>query len=432
MMRDGDGGVRVGILGEVWNSLIAKVIAAIVAPILAAAIYVLFRRVYRAFRALHHAESALKAVAREQHDGLWTEGPGFWLKLPIRRPTNYGDLQGNSIPILMIAATKGGVGKTSLAGSLAAHFALKWTQRRQESNADKPLRVLVIDQDFQGSFTTMTVDVNHRYIQPSKANRLVSGELEKGGVQREAEPVTQGGMRDRLSIWTIPAYYDLAQAENRMLVEWLLPLSERGLVLRLLRLLGVREGDPPRSLRDVRYLLAEALLDPLVRANFDLVIIDSPPRLTPSHIQAMCASTHLLVPTILDGLAGDAVARYLDQVATHKLGPPGNASRAVCPHLQPIGVVCTLLPPGNTDLTGRLNVLRGRIAAARLTPDIVPQDCFIRQRAPYRDHAGERIAYAATSNNQDHQALRDEVDRLGDWIASKLGAEPRGWRRRET
>src|SRR3990172_12637091 len=129
MMRDGDGGVRVGILGEVWNSLIAKVIAAIVAPILAAAIYVLFRRVYRAFRALHHAESALKAVAREQHDGLWTEGPGFWLKLPIRRPTNYGDLQGNSIPILMIAATKGGVGKTSLAGSLAAHFALKWTQR---------------------------------------------------------------------------------------------------------------------------------------------------------------------------------------------------------------------------------------------------------------------------------------------------------------
>ena len=432
MMRDGDGGVRVSILGEVWNSLIAKVIAAIVAPILAAAIYVLFRRVYRAFRALHHAESALKAVAREQHDGLWTEGPGFWLKLPIRRPTNYGDLQGNSIPILMIAATKGGVGKTSLAGSLAAHFALKWTQRRQESNADKPLRVLVIDQDFQGSFTTMTVDVNHRYIQPSKANRLVSGELEKGGVQREAEPVTQGGMRDRLSIWTIPAYYDLAQAENRMLVEWLLPLSERGLVLRLLRLLGVREGDPPRSLRDVRYLLAEALLDPLVRANFDLVIIDSPPRLTPSHIQAMCASTHLLVPTILDGLAGDAVARYLDQVATHKLGPPGNASRAVCPHLQPIGVVCTLLPPGNADLTGRLNVLRGRIAAARLTPDIVPQDCFIRQGAPYRDHAGERIAYAATSNNQDHQALRDEVDRLGDWIASKLGAEPRGWRRRET
>jgi chromosome partitioning protein len=239
-------------------------------------------------------------------------------------------------------------------------------------------------------------------------------------------------MRNPLSIWTIPAYYDLAQAENRMLIEWLLPLSEHGLVLRLLRLLGVRETDPPRSLKDVRYLLAEALLDPLVRANFDLVIIDSPPRLTPSHIQAMCASTHLLVPTILDGLAGDAVARYLDQVATHKLGPPGNSPRAICPNLQPIGVVCTLLPSGRRDLSGPLNELRRRIAAARLNPDIVPQDCFIRQRTPYRDHAGERIAYAATSKDQDHRDLRDEVDRLGDWIAPKLGAEPRGWIRRET
>ena len=130
--------------------------------------------------------------------------------------------------------------------------------------------------------------------------------------------------------------------------------------------------------------------------------------------------------------AGDAVARYLDQVATHKLGLPGDAKRAICPYLQPIGVVCTLLPPGNADLSGRLNVLRGRIAAARLTPDILPEACFIRQRPPYREHAGERIAYAAISNDQAHTLLRDEVDTLGDWIAPRLGAAPRGWTRRET
>jgi chromosome partitioning protein len=181
----------------------------------------------------------------------------------------------------------------------------------------------------------------------------------------------------------------------------------------------------------LRYLLADALLDPLVQSDFDLVIIDAPPRLTPSHIQAMCASTHLLIPTILDGLAGDAVARYLDQVATHKLGLPGDAGCAICPHLQPIGVVCTLLPPGNADLSGRLNVLRERIAAARLRPDIVPEACFIRQRPPYREHAGERIAYAALPNDQAHRLLRDEVDALGDWIAPILGAQLRGWMRRE-
>jgi chromosome partitioning protein len=418
------------ILVEIWDSLIAKGVAAVFGPFLAGLGYVLLRRVYRAFRALHHAEAGLAAVSREEKNGVWIEGPGFWLKKPVAPPTNYGDLQGSSIPILMIAATKGGVGKTSLAGSLAAHFALQWTQRRQDVNSDRPLRVLVIDQDFQGSFTTMTVHPNYRYNQPSKANRLVSGDLGGGGVQREAEIVSQTGMRSPLSIWTIPAYYDLAQAENRMLIEWLLPLNDFEFVAWLLQLLRLRAPRAPRSLKDLRYLLAEALLTPQVQGNFDLIIIDSPPRLTPSHIQAMCASTHLIIPTILDGLSGDAVARYLDQIATHKLGPPGDSGSSICPHLQPIGIVCTLLPNSNANLEGRLNVLRGPIEAARLRPEIVPEECFIRQRPIYREHAGEIIAYAATSHDQAHRDLRDEVDRLGDWIAPKLGAEQRGWRRR--
>jgi chromosome partitioning protein len=421
------------IISDLLDSLIIKVIASIVAPLLLAAAYYIFRRIYRAFQALRLVEGALAAVARREANGILQEGPGFWLKRPIIRPANYDDLKGNSIPILMIAATKGGVGKTSLAGSLAAHFALRWTQRRQDRDADKPLRVLVIDQDFQGSFTTMTVHTNNgRYDQPSKANRLVSGELANGGVAREAKSITQPGMTTPLTISTIPAYYDLAQAENRMLINWLLPLSDRSLLTWLLKLLKLRDNEPDRSSKDVRYLLAEALANPQVYASFDLVIIDSPPRLTTSHIQAMCASTHLLIPTILDGLSGDAVARYLDQIATHILGLPGEANRAICPHLQPIGVVCTLLPNVHRDLSGPLTQLRGRIEAARLKPDIVPEDCFIRQRTPYRDHAGERIAYAATSQDQRHEDLRKEVDKLGDWIAPRLGATAKSWKRRDS
>ena len=416
---------------ELLENIVAKAVAGILAPVLAGLAFLLIRRAYRAYRALRYAEAALEAVARTQENGRWAEGPGFWLKQPIQRPRNYGDLQGNSIPILMIAATKGGVGKTSLAGSLAAHFALKWTQRRQEPSAEKPLRVLVIDQDFQGSFTTMTVDIDRRYRQPSKSNRLVSGALCNGGVEREAEPISQPGMRAPLSIWTISAYYDLAQAENRVLIEWLLPLSERSLFWRLLRWLGVQKGKPVRSTKDVRYFLAESLLDPHVQQNFDLIIIDAPPRLTTSHIQAMCASTHLLIPTILDGLSSDAVARYLDQVATHKLGLVGDSRTAICPYLRPIGVVCTLLPNNHADLTGRLNVLHARIAAGRLVPNIFPERCFIRQRPPYREHAGERIAYASLSNDHHHMDLRTEVDMLGDEIAPALGCGVWGWQRRE-
>lgn len=417
---------------ELWDSFLIKVAATVFAPVLLAGLYYSLHHIYRAFSALRLVNAGLRAVAREEKDGLWSEGPGFWLKQPKTQPPNYGDLRGTSIPILMIAATKGGVGKTSLSGSLAAHYAMRWTQRRQNPNVESSLRVLVIDQDFQGSFTTMTVNADRRYTQPSKSNRLVSGDLRDGGVKREAESISQTGMQTPLTIWTIPAYYDLAQAENRMLVEWLLPISDESLVSKLLRFFKIREPKQPRTLKDLRYLLAEALLDPQVQANFDLVILDSPPRLTTSHIQAMCASTHLLVPTILDGLAGDAVPRYLDQVATHKLGLPGNASLAICPHLQPVGVVCMMIPPNAGNLDGRVNELRGRIAAARLQPDIVPQECFIRQRPPYRVHAGECIAYAATSTDKDHRELREEVDKLGEWLAPKLGSGTRGWRHRET
>jgi chromosome partitioning protein len=237
-----------------------------------------------------------------------------------------------------------------------------------------------------------------------------------------------------LSIWVIPAYYDLAQAENRMLVEWLLPLSERGLIACMLQFLRIRHTDLSVEPSDVRYLLAASLLNPRVQSSFDLVIIDSPPRLTTSHIQAMCASTHLLVPTILDGLSGDAVARYLDQIAVHKNGPNGVARRAICPYLQPVGVVCTLVPRANADLSGRITVLQQRIAAAPIRPvvELTPEDCFIKQRTPYRDHAGELLAYAALSNDEQHRDLRAEVDRLGDWIAPRIGAQARGWSRRET
>jgi len=273
----------------------------------------------------------------------------------------------------------------------------------------------------------MTVADDRRFVQPSKANMLVSGELGDGLLRQVAEPITSPGMRVPLTIATVPAYYDLAQAENRTLIEWLLPLSDHDLLTRLFRLLRLLPPKPPRSERDVRYLLAEALLDPQVQANFDLVIIDAPPRLTTAHVQAMCASTHLLVPTILDSLSGDAVARYVDQIAIHKLGPEGDARSVICPQISPLGVVCTMVPTAPRDLTGDINLLAQSLAAARLNTQVLPQECFIRHRSLYRESAGNLIAYAATSEAAAHRALRDEVDQLGDHIAPMMGAPGRGW-----
>ena len=57
-------------------------------------------------------------------------------------------------------------------------------------------------------------------------------------------------------------------------------------------------------------------------------------------------------------------------------------------------------------------------------------ECIIHQRPPYRDCAGEMIAYASTTKSRDFEELRDEVDKLGYAVADKLGATQRGWQRK--
>ena len=415
-------------ISTLWNEFFAKIIATILAPVFIGILYYLFRRLSRAFQALRLAEGALGAVARQVAHGEWVEGPGFWLKKPIVKPPHYDLAMKASIPILMIATLKGGVGKTTLAGSLAAHFAMRWTKARDNQGEDPSLRVLLIDLDFQGSLSTMTVPQGDRQVVPSKANRLVSGEI-GDGLQRNSAPRVNRPNTKPLTAWTVPAYYDLAQAENRMLVEWLLPLSDYDFLAWLMKLF--RRGLPPspRSKKDVRYLLAEALLDARVQQGYDLVIVDAPPRLTTSHVQAMCAATYLIIPTILDQLSLDAVARYVDQIATHKLGPPGNDSLAISPYLEAIGVVGTMILP-QIDVSGPFTLLKQTLAVARLTPHVFEQHT-IRQRPPYRRCAGERIAYAAVEQNQLFQRLREEVDRLGYQIGDRMGAAGRGWVRRE-
>ena len=81
---------------ELWESIAVKVIATILTPVVIAILYYALRRLFRAFKALSLAEDALKAVARMQENGIWLEGPGFWLKQPIVRP--WKDYESNYSP----------------------------------------------------------------------------------------------------------------------------------------------------------------------------------------------------------------------------------------------------------------------------------------------------------------------------------------------
>jgi len=65
----------------------------------------------------------------------------LWLRRPVLKPERYHRMLQESIPILLVANLKGGVGKTTIAANLVTNF-----------ERCKGERVLAIDVDHQGAF----------------------------------------------------------------------------------------------------------------------------------------------------------------------------------------------------------------------------------------------------------------------------------------
>jgi hypothetical protein len=94
------------------------------------------------------------------------ENNDLWMRVPTK-PEGYHERIQQSIPIMVLANLKGGVGKTTIAANLAAYFE---TQKKE--------RVLAIDLDYQGSLSSMLLpEPYNRQPRPAKAIRkLIEGQ----------------------------------------------------------------------------------------------------------------------------------------------------------------------------------------------------------------------------------------------------------------
>jgi chromosome partitioning protein len=365
----------------------------------------LSERLFRSFK--NHLWPRLNSVwdsSRRLQRGLGAvaaDGPGLWLAptIPIARPNGYLDSFRSCNPILFVGNLKGGVGKTTTAANLAAHYALK-----------KNEKVLLIDLDFQGSLSKSALTEQHYrdlLVQQengglSKAAHLIDGKDAAWLVYcvDPIEHVPTGKI--------IPSYYSLASTENRVMVEWLLD----------------------KRTDDIRYHLATVLHDPKVQAQFDRIIIDAPPRLTTACIQGLCAATHVLIPTVLDELSAEAVGAFAGQLAVHQ---------ALWPQLKIVGAVGTMTEKNTgregADESDRLadfeadalksmeDALKEALLSAKTplrdaTP--LPVRCFIPSKNELSREAGNRIAYAAPSKAQVFEEIRAAFDRLGDAIDKRI------------
>ena len=323
---------------------------------------------------------------RRAREAIATDSRGIWLTIPARAPKGYRRWLRNSIPIILVANLKGGVGKTTLTAYLAAYFAT-----RDDGASRQARRVLVIDLDFQGSLSSMMFPDNPWVTDASsRASRAIGGQQSAGEFFAGAQPVVQ--VPNALGI---SSAYDLARAENRVMIRWLIK-DEAG---------------------DVRYYLAELLHSDEIQDNFDIVLIDAPPRLTTACIQGLCSATHVLIPTILDHLSTDAVGFFGLQLKDHQ---------SLWPHLKVLGVVGSMMSANRAGQTTQLQAAGDKLRAAlegaakpiRALEDLghvleFPYDSSVPERAALSHSAGTGIDYSA------HRGIFDPV---GEEIERRLSS----------
>lgn len=345
---------------------------------------------------------ALRAVRRIAHRDGPREGAGVWVTQPIEQPNDYKTRLATT-KILAIANLKGGVGKTTLAANIGAFLASDPTWQK---------RVLLIDLDYQGSLSSMALPDDDRWLPPrgqdSIATRAISGDLEPSVFVSCAKPTKQ---EPRLQV--ITAHYDLAQADNRLLVEWLLRCKQKSARAVRHRIADLLYGQVFR-MHDVRYNLADLLHSEAVRDAFDLVIIDCPPRLTTGTIQALCASSHLLVPTILDRPSAEAVVAFCEQVE-------GLKKAQICPHLSSIGVVATRYRSGYAVARQAMQKISDELRDRALNTILLDESTYVPQTVALVREADEGIAYLVMGNSQQEVQARDAVAKLSRYVASQMG-----------
>jgi cellulose biosynthesis protein BcsQ len=162
----------------------------------------------------------------------------------------------------------------------------------------------------------------------------------------------------------VPSFYELARHEDRLLMEWLLG-----------------EADD-----DLRYRLASILHSDSMANQYDLVLIDAPPRLTTGTMNALCASTHLIVPTSFTAISAEPVANFLAMARAVK--------DKLNPNLKMIGIVETLRPTVAVSRAAKDAREIARITVQRALQRYFPDASILERDVPHMNSIIEGgIAY---------------------------------------
>lgn len=288
----------------------------------------------------------------------------------------------DGIPIVTTANMKGGVGKTTLTANLAAYLDAQGK------------RVLLIDFDYQGSLSQTALAAAGNSRLASLADDLIRGERSAAAILDGSQSLTPAMENSRI----LTCYYEFSDTELTELAKWITAAK-------------------PTGNRDLRFRLCNILRDPVVQEQFDIVLIDAPPRFSTGTINALCASTHLLIPTVLDHMSAEAVIYFSRDVALMR--------DTLFPSLRLAGVVPSLvwrqdeLSPREDDTIRNLN---RSLAASWGRKDTVLAEAAIPRKNIIGDIAGLGIAYVDAGTRPNTRKVRELFDPIAAKIVGRINA----------
>jgi chromosome partitioning protein len=246
--------------------------------------------------------------------------------------------------IITVANQKGGVGKTTTTINLAAAV------------ANKGFKTLLIDLDPQGNSTMSYIDM--RTVVKSMYDVMVSEEL-------PLEAVVMPTGVENLSV--APSRISLAKLESKL----------------------IGEIDGPFRLKDKMAATAQ---------QYDYIFIDTPPTLGMITVNALVASSHVLVPIQSSYFALEGTDDLLETIEKIKARPN--------PNLQLLGVVITMHDK-RTTLSKDIHEQIGQVFGDRLFNTVITKSIRLEESPAYKESI---FTFAPRSSGaMEYYSLSEEI-----------------------